>query len=657
MNAKKSEGQEMEASSSAPATAVHAFFHSTVASVFDATIFAYDEATAAWLTEVTDAPHDTELNHLSGSILRDGTQPLGILSRGFVRLFAELFHAELVAEPTEALQTLSLAASTFRLGAARLLALVLDVLPPLRAVAAARVAEAIEAALFDEGIAGTLQPLLRVGSGAHDEAFGARIDALADAPDASTMLCERLGLAPSLLESISPAVHAARSMACCASPHAKLRRFLAVCVSHGDSCSADELIPACAAALILGRQRTLPSALLLLDLFVCDEGELLGPLGYGLATLHAATSLIELEGGYAHDDGEGEGEGCGGGGQLLVAAILPNTRGCLTSGTHEHAHERPSGFMPTRPPIRACDSPSAASPPPPPPASPAVIVRENVALAAEHGARWLDSLATAALSPTKAGRRSPWGAKAESAALGWQHAPSPMRLPQPVRRSLDWPEDEEPAVGPPSATPPAVIIDGRAATTDGTLAAQAVAAVTANEDDEACAPASPAPSHRLLPPQSPGLSPASGALGIATSRAGSPARRHRKQRLAAGAPAPAHTDASARIESNAPALAPSAAGAAAAAASPRAASPSPRIARASSPRARSPRWASPRGVSPRGSPAGALTPHSPGEANHLLGATPPTERRRRRKQRCSSGAATNRTVEALEVPECFNSEK
>ena len=44
-------------------------------------------------------------------------------------------------------------------------------------------------------------------------------------------------------------------------------------------------------ALAKARHRSLPSDLLLLELFITNEHELLGPLGYGLVTLHAATSL------------------------------------------------------------------------------------------------------------------------------------------------------------------------------------------------------------------------------------------------------------------------------------------------------------------------------------------------------------------------------
>ena len=683
-----------------PSMAVHAYFQSTVASVFDSTIMAYDEATAAWLTAVTDAPREADLDHLSTSLLRDGEQPLGVLSRGFVRLFAELFHAGIATDYAEALQTLSLAARTFQLGATRLLGLVLDVLPPLRAVAATRVAEAIEVALFDEGVANTLQPLLRAASGTRDEAFGAQLDALADAPDADTLLCSRLGLEPRLFEAIAPAVSAARSMACCTAPHAKLRRFLVVCGAHGDACCADELIPACAAALVLARQRTLPSELLLLDLFVCDAGELLGPLGYGLATLHAAVGLIGLESAASangdaigpaeverraassagNDEEEEEEEDEEDGGDELREAILSHPRVRLTAsrGSGGAAADGPS---PSRPHVlrTARESMSPTSPPPPPPASPAVIVRQNVALAAEHGARWLDSLATAALSPTKASRRGGprWGASPEAtaasawrpeatAASAWQapsdgraahwrsqppavassaHAPPPLLVPEPVRRALQWPsgtdegthaheEDDGSDGSAVAATAEEADDEGKHADSGGVTRPLEVKG-TAAAADGVSAPASPAPPHRphpysprCSPGRSPGHSPAPAALGSSTSRAGSPSRRHRKQRLTSAGQATART---ARLDS--PPVAP-------AAASPRQCSPRAR--------ASSPRWALAHCGSD--SPAAAPAPCSPGGGTHL-GATPPTERRRRRKQRCSSGAATNRTgeVEAVEA--------
>ncbi len=182
---------------------------------------AYSEETAAWLSSVASSPRSADLQHLV-RLLRDDSQPLGALAKGFVRLFAEVHHAGPGVERAEAREALELAASTFRSGAARLLALVLDVLPPLRAAAATHVAETVEAALFDAGVARTVQPLLRAACRGVDEALSARVDALADAP---STLPSRLGLSPTVSPArLAPAVQLARSLPCCAAPRAKLRR-------------------------------------------------------------------------------------------------------------------------------------------------------------------------------------------------------------------------------------------------------------------------------------------------------------------------------------------------------------------------------------------------------------------------------------------------
>ena len=578
---------------------------------------AYSEATAAWLASCVANPLEADLGHLT-RLLRDGSQPLGTLARGFVRLFGELHHAGLGADRAEACEALALAAVNFRRGASRLLALIFDVLPPLREVSATRVAEAVELALFDEGVAATLHPLLLASACHREEAYATRVDGIADA---TGKLHERLGLAPTLAaERLLSAVHAARAIPCCAAPHAKLRCFLEVCAAATTSAAttttdatlgADELIPACAYALVAARLRHLPSDLRLIELFVTDEHELLGPLGYGLATLHAAASLIDCAAAKAACNEEAA-EAEEAGGEYGRARRL---RFHAASASPEPWCMRPRV--------------EANSPPPPPPASPAVVRTPSspaaeLARSVERGARWLDSLAAAAhssLSPSKAERASR------------RHSfppqfPRPQRTPpQPL---LALPPQVE--TSPPPAVCRTLFLPAGPAEDAAPEPTDASAAATIATDVAASRVAVDAAKEGGRP------------AGALTARA-SPARRHRKQRLSPGH-ATARTCSTARA--------------------PLGGVPSEVDVRILSP-ARAAAWADEASAgaasahgcvvldrsSPRAEPSHAEQSPYPYQSPHLhLGATPqatpPLSRslsaRRHRRQRCTSGASTNRTV-------------
>ena len=370
INLPKMGGKANSSRSVDPATeTINKYFDSAIGCSFD-----YSEATAEWLATIVDGDENKhDLQHLA-TILRDTTQPLGALTRGFVRLFAELHHADLNTTRDEARLQLRLAATTFRLGASRLVTLILDVLPPLRA--AAHLAEAVEATLFEDGVAGTLEPLLRASE--DNDRFGARVDALASLSD--TVLAERLGLSPSVDPSrLAEAVAIARTMPCLPSPRAKLRAFLDACAAAAESVAgrlgADELIPAASYALAKARHRSLPSDLLLLELFITNEHELLGPLGYGLVTLHAATGLIgtastsraaAAAAAPAADNKDAD-DNKATAAEELRAAIL----------SHPRVRLGPRATAPTafNPPSAVLLPPSSSPPPPPrpPPASPAVV--------------------------------------------------------------------------------------------------------------------------------------------------------------------------------------------------------------------------------------------------------------------------------------------
>ena len=173
-------------------------------------------------------------------------------------------------------------------------ALVYDVLQPLRMLDAAAVADAVEVALM-EASAATFTPLMHAVS-KRDNAFVERVAELADDHAA---LPERVGLPLKWAEQLSTldaATDAARRMPSCVTARRKIETFVDVCeevsrASNG-TLNADELIPVCAYILVTARLDQLPSDLCLIKLFITNEKELLGRIGYGLATLEAVTSFI-----------------------------------------------------------------------------------------------------------------------------------------------------------------------------------------------------------------------------------------------------------------------------------------------------------------------------------------------------------------------------
>ena len=276
----------------------------------------YSEDTAAWLTDILRAPVEPEMGHLA-RLLHDRSQPLGAIAAGFGDLFAVLHGRQLrpAGQRKDSIRDAHSAVAMFRLGTARLLALVLDVLPPLRAAPADSVADVVEEALFIE-VHATLKSVLLAAAG--ESTFGPRLQRLALD---SQLLPERLGLSQALVADLgvlAPAIEAACQMPQCITPRTKLDCFLDVCEAaaravdlEGDfeddelfappspgsvvsSATTDDLIPVCAYALIMAGLTQLPSDLLMIKLFITDECELLGRVGYGLATLEAATSFISM---------------------------------------------------------------------------------------------------------------------------------------------------------------------------------------------------------------------------------------------------------------------------------------------------------------------------------------------------------------------------
>ena len=258
--------------------------------------FSYSERTADWLTAVVQDPQNADASYLQ-RIFKDESQPLGALIVGFRRLFEALHRTHVNDFRQPALHKSQLhayaAAATLRLGARRFVALVLEVMPPLRATAPELVRDAVEAAIF-AAVQPTLAPLLHLATRG-DDAFAARVYEMATNPQ---QLPEWLGLParwgtdPAVL--LASAVDAARAIPACVTPRAKLGCFLRVCdaIAGQSQLGADDLIPACAYALVAARLCTLPTELLLIKLFVTDCDELLGRMGYGLATLEAVTSFV-----------------------------------------------------------------------------------------------------------------------------------------------------------------------------------------------------------------------------------------------------------------------------------------------------------------------------------------------------------------------------
>lgn len=256
-------------------------------------------ATATWLAQMAASPLLADLGYLS-ALCSDRAHPLGALCASFAALFADLHGAVADPAPTEdALSAVSAAAATFKLGSARLHAATLDVLQPLRMLDEATVADVVDAALF-EAVAPTLTPLVRAARPHDCGAFQVALRRLAESPETRAALGVPEQWSP---DALAPAVEAARRMPQAKTPRAKLGCFLDVCdaaatagICHDDkllSFGADELIPACAFALVTAQLHQLPAEVLFIRLFITDELELLGRIGYGLATLEAAASLIQ----------------------------------------------------------------------------------------------------------------------------------------------------------------------------------------------------------------------------------------------------------------------------------------------------------------------------------------------------------------------------
>ena len=288
----------------------------------------YSQRTADWLTEVTNNPEDFGLVYDTClNILTPGgeyTHPLDSLTLGFVRLFGELFHGA-ATEGTDD-SAFSSAIAALRMGTARLLAIALEVFPQLRESAAIVAAKAaVEEALWKGGCDAKLRQLVAASRDEpiHD-AFASHLDGLAEDLSSCGGAAECALVDPT--NSAGPynaAVVAARRMHCVFSPRAKLRCFLLACeeaarceMSDGDGSSegesgrapsmdgwlstgADDLIPIMGYVLVCARLRELPAQLRVIEAYLEDDPGLLGPLGYSLATLHAATRVVSQEGGTA----------------------------------------------------------------------------------------------------------------------------------------------------------------------------------------------------------------------------------------------------------------------------------------------------------------------------------------------------------------------
>ena len=252
----------------------------------------YSEATAAWLSRVLASPTAADVQRLT-ELARDPEHPLGAVVHGFARLFDELHRGGGKPLPIEqSLLSVHAAAATLRAGAARLVGITLEVLPPLRVLPHACIAEAVEAALF-EAVSPTLTPLLAAAVPS-DSAFNLLVDRLASRLD---VLPDRLGLPRPWCDRtrLARAVDAASRIAFSITPRAKLECFLDVCdalAGAEDRLCTDDLIPACVYALVAAKLHGLPQELFFIKLFVTDEDELRGRTGFGLATLEAATSFL-----------------------------------------------------------------------------------------------------------------------------------------------------------------------------------------------------------------------------------------------------------------------------------------------------------------------------------------------------------------------------
>ena len=272
----------------------------------------YSAASAEWLAAVAERPHDAAL--ISGHLcttLADGCSPIGGLLGDFAHLFV-VEHGP-AAPPTLALPfgssdaeaALADAIDMLTEGAVRLLEIVSEVYTVLREPAAAAAArDAIHTVLFEQ-CAGALTPLLHDALLREDTAVTTQMEVLAAVHprhlglDARFWLDE-LGVGadcePRTALPYAASIAILGGMSRLASPRAKLRCFLDACeeATRGVSSrpGADELIPIMAYALVRARVPHAASQLRLVESFVTADGELNGPMGYGLATMHAAIRLV-----------------------------------------------------------------------------------------------------------------------------------------------------------------------------------------------------------------------------------------------------------------------------------------------------------------------------------------------------------------------------
>ena len=302
----------------------------------------YSNRTAEWMAAVAAKPADTVAlvrAHLDAA-LADATTPIGQLAADFAAEFAALVSDDL----DEAVTALSL-------GTARLRTLVSEVLPVLGddgSLAAAAAADACHDALFSL-CDSALRPPLRAAHAAEDAAVSRRIEALEGLLPRHLGLDARFwldvpGAAGDAELPYAAAIEAARQLSRCASPRAKLASFVDACaaaarcaeqqasadeerqLSQADeaaageaadeaakspqphacdqygalgggssrrgrsaSAGADELIPLMAYVLVRARIEHAASSWRLCERWLLGHPELLlGPLGFGLATLEAA---------------------------------------------------------------------------------------------------------------------------------------------------------------------------------------------------------------------------------------------------------------------------------------------------------------------------------------------------------------------------------
>lgn len=271
-------------------------------------VLSYSQATAEWLTNVAERPGDRALirDHLRATLV-EASSPLGRVTVEFVALFASQFGPPLSGREAAA-EALGEAVAMLKEGAARLLAIALEVLPVLRAPAAAPTAsETIDDTLF-ELCDGPLRAVLHVALEVEDAHLVSQLRAM------RLLLPRHLGQATSLSRRFwldaphgsdeppyASSISIARAIPRISSPDGKLRCFaeacteVARCVERASGVEtapgADELIPLMAYVLIRARVPHIASDLALVEACIPAD-QLLGSHGYCLATLHAAVHLI-----------------------------------------------------------------------------------------------------------------------------------------------------------------------------------------------------------------------------------------------------------------------------------------------------------------------------------------------------------------------------